>query len=338
MTNQAAVARLLARAGFADSFELVALTGGRNNRVWRVESDRRVLLLKEYFRHPGDQRDRLGTEFAFARFAWEQGLFCVPEPLAADAAGGLALYEFVEGRIIEPGELAAAQVQQAADFFARLNKSRTIAAAQQLPEASEACFSLAEHIACLRRRIERLSGMAVSSETDEQAQALARSLAWQAEPMLADLWRRGGADDQPLSAQQRCLSPSDFGFHNALVRGDGRLAFFDFEYAGWDDPARSIVDFFCQVAVPVPLMHLATFASTALAPFERDCEDLLRRIGLLFPLYRLKWCCIVLNEFLPESSERRRFSLVGNYPDDRKLAQLKKAQRLMEQLAQPCAA
>ena len=30
-----------------------------------------------------------------------------------------------------------------------------------------------------------------------------------------------------LDADQRCISPSDFGFHNALLQPDGRLKFLD---------------------------------------------------------------------------------------------------------------
>ena len=40
----------------------------------------------------------------------------------------------------------------------------------------------------------------------------------------------------------RVLSPSDFGFHNALRRPDGTIVFVDFEYFGWDDPAKMMAD------------------------------------------------------------------------------------------------
>src|SRR4029077_9202981 len=67
---------------------------------------------------------------------------------------------------------------------------------------------------------------------------------------------RGIAIDARLPDEAVILSPSDFGFHNALVDG-GRVGFVDFEYAGRDDPAKLIGDFFNQVERPVPLRHLA---------------------------------------------------------------------------------
>ena len=42
---------------------------------------------------------------------------------------------------------------------------------------------------------------------------------------------------------QRTLSPSDFGFHNALLRGGREWVFLDFEYFGWDDPGQDRLRF-----------------------------------------------------------------------------------------------
>ena len=41
------------------------------------------------------------------------------------------------------------------------------------------------------------------------------------------------------------MSPSDFGFHN-VIKKKKKLFFFDFEYAGMDDPVKLISDFICQ--------------------------------------------------------------------------------------------
>ena len=65
-------ASLLACAGLAGAFDLRALRGGANNRVFRVQAQESPFLLKAYFTHPEDRRDRLGAEFSFLRFAWER--------------------------------------------------------------------------------------------------------------------------------------------------------------------------------------------------------------------------------------------------------------------------
>ena len=112
---------------------------------------------------------------------------------------------------------------------------------------------------------------------------------------------------QRLPSAARCLSPSDFGFHNALAVAGDELVFFDFEYAGWDDPAKLLCDFFCQVEVPVNRQHLPALL-TSVAAAVPAAGDLQRRVELLLPVYGLKWCCIALNDFTPAEDARRRFS------------------------------
>jgi hypothetical protein len=126
------------------------------------------------------------------------------------------------------------------------------------------------------------------------------------------------------------LSPSDFGFHNALRGEDGRLAFLDFEYAGWDDPAKLVCDFFFQMAVPAPRQCFDEFAR-GVAALVPDVAGTLARVELLRPLFGLKWCCIVLNHFSRIDLARRAFA-VSDAPSG-KAGQLEKARRLFDGLS-----
>ena len=53
------------------------------------------------------------------------------------------------------------------------------------------------------------------------------------------------------------------------------------------------------------------------------------RVRLLLPVYRLKWCCIALNEFLPTGAARRRFSQVGMDAEQAKRIQLQKTRDML---------
>jgi hypothetical protein len=304
------------------------LPGGGNNRVYRVETAAGPVLLKEYFRHEADPRDRLGTEQAFLGFAWAHGVRAIPQPLACDRAAGIAIYEFLAGRKLAPGEITAAHVDEAAAFFAALNRHRHEPDAAALPVASEACFSLSEHLACVDRRLARLGTIEPESDLHRQAAALVAN-------RLVPAWQRvrvaaGGLPlDAPLAAADRVISPSDFGFHNCIAT-DAGLRFIDFEYAGWDDPAKTVCDFFCQPAVPVPRKHFEPFleaaADAAGDPRLRD------RVALLLPVYELKWCCIMLNEFLPVGDERRTFARANQSHELRLTNQLHKVEAALARL------
>jgi hypothetical protein len=322
------IAPLCAAADLPPPLTLERLPSGGNNRVYRVETATGPVLLKEYFRHPSDPRDRLAAEQAFSRFARSHGILAIPQPLACDRDAGLALYEFIAGSKLAPGEVTEAYIDEAADFIAAVNRHRDDPTAAELPTASEACFSIAEHLACVEWRIERLSGIPPESDLHREAIGIFAS-------RLQPLWNRiragviatvGAAgesikDTTPL--RERVVSPSDFGFHNCLVTDAGALRFFDFEYAGWDDSTKMVCDFFCQPEVPVPLQFLPAFVER-ITTAAGAADGLAGRVRLLMPVYGVKWCCIMLNEFLPVGDVRRTFAHTKGSPEDRQIKQLRK--------------
>jgi hypothetical protein len=331
---RAAVRRLLkeSRLTTAD-FTLVPLPGGGNNRVYRVAHDSGSSLLKIYFRHPGDIRDRLNVEYDFTTFAWQHGVHQVPRPLGRDQDAGLGLYEFIEGRRLEPREVDDAALAQALAFYRDLNRYRQSAEAQNLPAGSEACFNLAEHLHRVERRLARCHSWQPSTE-------LERQVATFVEKEVQPRWRQvkaqvegqagliGRSTTEPLPATLRCLSPSDFGFHNALLEPAGILRFVDFEYAGWDDPAKLACDFFCQPAVPVPGRYWSGFLDDLTADLPDPARER-RRMELLLPVYRMKWVTILLNDFHPAGDDRRRFARPGIDANERKAEQLAKAREFL---------
>jgi len=54
------------------------------------------------------------------------------------------------------------------------------------------------------------------------------------------------------------------------------------------------------------------------------------RARLLFPVFRIKWCCILMNEFLPSGAARRGFARGGSCGADVCAAQLAKARLALQ--------
>src|SRR5262249_19275117 len=102
----------------------------------------------------------------------------------------------------------------------------------------------------------------------------------------------------PLPQAARSLCPSDFGFHNAL-RSPGGLVFIDFEYFGWDDPVKLCCDFLLHPGMNLSAPLKRGFVEAVLPIYGADAR-FARRLSLLYPLFALRWCLILLNEFLPE--------------------------------------
>lgn len=304
---------------------------GGNNRVWRIETADGVLALKVYPRHPEDPRDRLGAEFAALEFLSRHDVDCVPRPLAADRDAGVALYEWIEGGPVkDPG---AADIDMAVDFAARLRALSGAAASGEVGAASEACLSAAELASQVEGRFERLDGVAADHD------ALREFLETGLRPIHAEVLARcrAGYDgagwdfDAEIPPPARTLSPSDFGFHNALRRPDGRIAFLDFEYFGWDDPVRLAADFVLHPGMRLTGDNRRRFMGGAHAVFAED-EEFPRRLALLTPLIGIRWCLILLNEFLPDRWARRAFAAGPADRHEAQHAQLEKSQALAASL------
>ena len=276
---------------------------GANNAVFRVDVPAGNFLLKQYFSHPDDDRDRLGAEVAFCQFAWRHGIH-VPPRFVADSRGErLALFEFIAGRPLTAAEVDESSIAQSLQFCQRLHAAQAEADAGTLPLAAESCFSVQQHLACVDRRVRRLQTIDPESRLGADVLQFVRAglvPGWEElRRQVLDQCRACRiAPHEELDPADRILSPSDFGFHNALLDREGNVRFFDFEYAGWDDPAKLVCDFFCQVEVPVPRRLYSSFCES-IASRLPEPERVRQRIDVLFPVYQLKWCCIVLNEFLP---------------------------------------
>jgi hypothetical protein len=310
---QESVRGLLGELPAPGPFLLEPLPGGRNNRVYRVGCGEQVWLLKWYFSHPDDQRPRLATEYAFCELCWRHGLRWTPQPLTAAPEQHIAIYSWLRGRKLNAGEVTSGHIQQAFDFLQELNALRGTDAAARLPLASEACLCWNDHLERVEQRVRRLeSTLQPADEMAQQAAVFIQAClrpAWERlhEKLLHHAAALRIETGQEFAPGDRCLSPSDFGFHNALVDESGRLRWIDFEYAGWDDPAKLLGDFFSQPAVPAPQEYWEPVL-TRLCAWVDQPEQLRQRAELLLPLYRIKWACIVLNEFIPRDHQRRVFS------------------------------
>jgi thiamine kinase-like enzyme len=91
-----------------------------------------------------------------------------------------------------------------------------------------------------------------------------------------------------------------------LIDGDN-LKFIDFEYSGWDDPAKTICDFFLQPKVPVSTEFFG-LVSTSFAESSKYPEKCLTRVKNVMPLCQAKWVLILLNGFSKVGRTRRNFS------------------------------
>jgi hypothetical protein len=301
---------------------------GKNNRSYHVRTSGHSYFLKAYFRHPHDIRDRLGAEYAFLEFCRDQGIGGVPLPLAFDRPGGMALYSWIDGVPIKKGQVSGEDIKSAAAMLNALARCSAVPQAAELPFAADACTSTRDHLLLAQRRVEALSTALLAAQNNPIVQQARDFAAKRLVPALNSAIGRAqslvepDALRQPLCPQDFIVSPSDFGFHNAL-RAQGGIVFVDFEYAGRDDPVKTVCDFVCQPEIPVEEGELETMADS----LETFCEKkILQRAKVLLPLHRIKWCCIILNDFIKLHALRREFSNENDSGTGKLEIQMRKAQ------------
>ncbi len=271
---------------------LAPVRGGGNNRLYCVAGARRRFALKRYPDDPRNARERYLREFGALAFLMRAGETQVPEPIGLDERRGLALYAWIDGERV--AQRSGDDIGELAAFAARLHASRKRNDAAALADAREAVFGRAELNGQMRRRVARLR-----AEAAEHAARL--------EPLLETIEglidTAGDAPAAPLTFDRRTLSPSDFGFHNA-VRTRCGLVFLDFEYFGWDDPVKLVADVLWHPGMELQASERQKFYALAADVYgvDRSFADRFKRDA---PSYGLRWALIALNEFLPAIWQQR---------------------------------
>jgi len=319
---------------------LIEIGGGRNSRIFKFLCDNRITYVgKFYFYHELDQRDRLTTEFTCLDFLWKNNIRCIPEPIKMNRKEKCAVYQYIEGRSIKPEKVTISDTDDIVHFLTKLKELRWVKGSEIHSHASEACFSVKSIARNIKKRLDRLSHVKDESEIylllfefllEEFVPSFHKIIKW----CRTEMNHNDISWDKDIQKEEITLSPSDYGFHNILLREDNRLIFLDFEYFGWDDPAKMICDFLLHPANNLYLNeHLKNrFVSQILVKFK-EFKYLSERMKIVYPLYGLKWCMIFLNEFVPEHLSRRQFSSKQKFDrNDIQLKQLVKARKMLNKI------
>jgi Phosphotransferase enzyme family len=312
---------------------ITGVRGGRNSRVYRVTIGDESFALKQYFRHQGDHRDRMQTEFTALQFMQAAGIAAIARPIASSPSADCALVEWIEGTPIPPDSIDREELEQGVHFLLALRARSRAQRGEWNAPASEARFSVEQVLENVENRLAELSRSARVGRCGERFDRFFREELEPAVPAIRK-WAMNaskvtGVDfSTEIPIPDRTLSPSDFGFHNALRKPSGEVVFLDFEYFGWDDPAKMICDFILHPAMQVTADDKRRFVRQLLDGMA-DVKLLAERVEVLYPVFGLKWVLILLNEFLPEHLLRRQFAGIGgDTHEELQLAQLAKATTL----------
>lgn len=276
---------------------LVQLQGGINNQVFRCGSPGRHWVIKAYPSKQLDQRDRMQAEVDFLRYSTNVAPGFTPQLIHVDHQYRCVVLEHIDGKkYVESDILNHSDLQAAVNFFRKLNSEPKVAKDAIRMDAAEGFHSLREHMTNVHKRLAAMEIDHLHSEYKPLAAELLHQLNDCAKEVNAYLEAQITAGDveDSLDSEYLCVSPSDFGFHNAILTSSG-VRFIDFEFAGWDDPTKLIIDFRLQPRIPV----LMTIESLAYKFLKKKSKFFEARLSTLAHILRLKWACIILSILQP---------------------------------------
>jgi len=249
----------------------------------------RVAALKIY---PGNRMaDRLCNEYQAVKLIRTLGYKNVPEPLGHHLSLGVGVYEWIPGaRRREADEHA---VEKVLEFLYFLSRQNVRAKFSTFSSASASVFSGQQLVEQIKERISEF-------ECDGVVYGVQHFVRNSIAPVFQDTFlyaRKNWSETsftKKLDPENRVLSPSDLGAHNWLHGETDDIYFLDFEYFGWDDPAKLICDFLLHPGMELNNSSRLAWIHGVNGLYGRS---VLRRAEAMYGVLGVALCLIVLNQF-----------------------------------------
>jgi hypothetical protein len=287
----------------------ITLGGAGNNRVKKFQGfDKKFYILKEYSQEDPRSKERSAVEFNHLNALWGLGFRNIPKPFFYDVR--FSVYSYIEGQTIK--EVGRNEMDQLVSFIAELDQARPLLSKKTIKNASDARFCLKDYVDAIDRRLNEIMsgcechswGLKISRFLTEDFMPLKK---WVIDRFIEFIDLEGLDSSRRLEVHEQIFSPSDFGFHNIKRDKDGRLIFFDFEYSGWDDPAKLVADFFHHAAQDINWGVKWGVLDRMANHFSED-SLFLKRWHSIIDLVGLEWVLIILNIAKLSEMKRKRFS------------------------------
>jgi len=312
------------------------ISGGGNASCYQITTESgKQYFGKKYAKTGINRINRQMNEWNALRFFEINKISSVPVPIVFDQCNQLSIFEWIKGEKVSRNLCCPENIKQALIFLKEINFKKDFG--RYMPTASEGVFTLRDSLQIIMARLDNLL---VLEDKDSNFREMKIFLKAELIPALKIFEAKafeqykniGIGPNQELDQCRRILSPSDFGFHNCLETDNG-LVWLDFEYFGWDDPAKTLIDFLLHPGMNLSVKEKKLFWDGMSEFLSRDY----RRVKALYPIFGIKWCIIMLNEFLSDGIKRRVESsnCVINLAD-KQHSQLEKAKSLLGLLFSHC--
>lgn len=312
-----------------DKIATLRINHGKNSRVYFVDHKLETFVIKFYV---NDQRKRMKRECMAFSFFMANKFLNVPALLGADFTNGCSLFQHIKGKNVDENEITYSDIDDLIGFIKQIKMAEK--KSNENMNAADACISPIKIIKIIDNRMGKFKRDSFDGLSGKLFSFINNSLKPYWKIVNANIIEIAQQNKIPLNFElekrNQILSPSDFGFHNAIRAENGTIFFIDFEYFGWDDPVKLIVDFIIHPGMDINFDFKRYFFQKMLKLFSND-KTLKVRIRMYLPALIIQWVLIILNEFVPEYYCCHEIE--NNFKSDfknRQIVQLEKAKKLFK--------
>ena len=287
----------LAGKYFGNNLKLVnPVNGGRNSRVYKINSANRNFKLKFFRSNSENDKSRIMREkFALDLFKKFQ-INNVPSVFEVDIKNNLMITDWIVGDKIKIIQKSA--IDAMIDFLSKLHKVYLENCEDKYPKAIDACIIGSSINKQIKDRLTNFSNsFDLYPELDDFINNTLMPLYDEIKQWSGDFSKSNNINlEKPLAIKEITLSPVDFGIHNMLSY-KSNYNFIDFEFFGLDDPAKLVSDTLLHPGFTLNEDHFIYLKAELLKLYLRN-KHFGIRLKALMPLFGIKWCLIMLNPFL----------------------------------------
>ena len=267
--------------------EITRIKGGANSEIYKFYYENKPYVLKLYLDDRLDGKSRLNAEKNAYIFFNSNHIDNVANLKKCNEEFGFTIIEYIEGRKIE--NIYPSDITKALEFISNLYHYRNISLQNTIPYAAQALLSTRALISEVEERRNTLI---------KESKELENYLKNDFDLIFKEFKNLLPKKELSVSRELMILSPSDFGFHNALRHINGDIFWLDFEYFGWDDPVKLTSDFLWHPGFNIPNDQEEIWLNKCKKLFIKSDKDYEKRFNYFHPIFGLRWALIVLNVYL----------------------------------------
>ncbi len=278
---------------------------GNNKIIHFTDAKENNFIIKKYSR-VNDSFSTLETEYHALEYL-NQFRINTPKPYLKDEVQGMAIYEAIE--VNQNPFHCDNLIHSFSQFLGQLQEISRLQTYDQNLSARDSRSTIRDYFLHLERRLAQIED---GCQKDQRFFEVKKFLDEIFYPLFnivrqntkVKMEKYQISDQLQLEAHEKILSQSDFGIHNAIWTTGEKFCFIDFEYFGWDDPAKLVADFLHHAGQNIDLKIRIEVIKKFLLENQQDLK-FWKRLSIVLDLVGLEWVLIVLNIANPEVLQRR---------------------------------